>query len=340
MELLFWQEVRSYHVSAHNPGADDGLKGYAWYHFSGTKQTVQTANAAHDYYQKTKASIAEKAPKNPNEILDFLRTVTKQYAAILPGASKYVDETFDAIDHLHDTHGEEFERVLQATYDDVTDVLKEVKDKGLQGMDAATAGKLMNIVTKRVSEMNELGKKVGGDAVGKLEQRFPQVASTLGASWGELKGLAERSGPEAKKLVDDTVKQIQDIMSNSKNTPDALNRARKLAQEKAQQVKETIWSTAEKEVESNPELKKLLNDNKNTFIAAGSSLGSLGEVIEHVKQAAKNGGDKEKIKELGEFIKGKAKESEGRGWEGLQSWVKSMPGGEEVSPLFPLQRGG
>ncbi|KIP08392.1 hypothetical protein PHLGIDRAFT_127017 [Phlebiopsis gigantea 11061_1 CR5-6] len=311
-------------------GAAVLVGGYAWYHFSGTKQTLQTANSAHEYYQKAKSSIAEKAPKNPNEILDFLRTVTKQYAGVVPGASKYVDETFDAIDHLRDTHGEEFERILQETYDDVTHVLEEVKDKGVQGMDAATAGKLTNVVTKRLSELNELGKKVGGDALGKLEQSYPQIANTLGTSWSELKGLAERSGPEAKKMVDDTVTQLQDIMSKSKSMPDALNRAREVAQEKAQQVKETVWSAAEKEVESNPELKKLLNENKGAFIAAGSSLGSLGEVIERVKQVAKNGGDKQKIKELSEFIQDKVKESQGRGWEGLQSWVKSMPGGEEA----------
>ena len=246
----------------------------------------------------------------------------------VPGASKYVDETFEAIDHLHETHGAELDKVMQATYDDVKNILKEAKDKG---MDAATAGKLMNVVSKRVAELNELGKKVGGDAFDKFEKKYPQIAETLGMSWGELKSLAERSGPEAKKFVEDAVKQVQDIMNNSKDTPDALNRAKELAQQKAQQLKEMVWEVAQKEVESNTELKDLLNKNKEAFVAAGSNLGSLSEIIERVRQVSKGGDNMEKIKELKEFVQDKTKGAQTKGWEGLQSWVKSMPGGEEVS---------
>ncbi|EKM54428.1 uncharacterized protein PHACADRAFT_258266 [Phanerochaete carnosa HHB-10118-sp] len=306
------------------------LGGYAWYHFSGTKQTVQTANQVKQYVQDTKDSIVQKAPKNPNEVLGFLRNVAKSYAGVIPGASTYVDQTFDHIDQLRDTHGEEFEKILQATYDDVTNVLKEVKDKGLQGMDAATAGKLMSIISKRVAELNELGKKVGGDVFGKLEQNYPQVASTLGGSYQELKAFAERSGPETKKLVSDTVKQVQDILSNSKNTPETVNRVRELIEQKGQQLKETVWNNVAKEAEKNPELKDLLNQNKAAFVAAGSSFGSLSDVLDRVRQVLKDGADPQKVNELKEFVQSRAKEAQTKGWEGLQSWIKSMPGGEEA----------
>jgi hypothetical protein len=259
----------------------------------------------------------------------------KSYAGVIPGVSSYVDETFDAIDQLHDNHREEFDKVLQETYNDVSDVLKDVKDKGLQGMDAATANKLMSVISKRVSQFNELGKKVGGDAFKKFEQKYPQVTGTLGSSYEELKSFAEQSGPEAKKLVSDTVSQIQDVMSNSKSTPDALNRARQLVEEKSQQLKELVWDKAAKEVESNPELKDLLNKNKGAFIAAGSSLGSFSEVIQHVRDVATGGFDKEKVKDLTEFVQSRAKDAQNRGWEGLQSWVKSIPGGGEVRLCSP-----
>lgn len=284
------------------------------------------------YLQDTKTKIQEKAPKSPNEVLNFLRNIAKSYAGAVPGASQYVDSTFDNIDKLRETHGEEFDKILQATYDDVSGVLKEVKDKGLSGIDAATAGKLMSVLGTRVAELNALGRKVGGDAFAKLQEEYPQVASTLGSSYEEVKAFAERSGPEAKKLVGDAVVQVQDILKNSKNTPDALNRARQVAQEKAQQLKEMVWDKTAKEVESNPELKELLSENKAAFVAAGSSLGSMSEVIDRVKQAAKSGGDQEKMKELKEFIQSKAKDAQAKGWEGLQSWVKMMPGGEEVCP--------
>lgn len=297
---------------------------------------MQTANAAHDYYQKAKNSIVENAPKNPNEVLDFMRHIAKQYAGIVPGAPKIVDNTFDALDHLHETHGAEFDKIMQATYDDIMKILKEVQDKGLQGIDAATAGKLMSIVTKRVAELNGLGKKVGGDAFEKFEKKYPQIARTLGTSWGELTRLAEHSGPETKKLVDDTVKQVQDIMNKSKDTPDAVNHAKEVVQQKAQQVKEMVWSTAEKEVESNPELKDLLKENKQAFIAAGSDLGSLSEVIEHIREVTKGGTDEGKIKELKAFLKSKAEGTQSQGWDGLKSWVKSMPGGEEVRTFLTI----
>ncbi|GJE95506.1 hypothetical protein PsYK624_116910 [Phanerochaete sordida] len=304
--------------------------GYAWYHFSGTKSTMQTANQVNQYIQDTKTSIVEKAPKNPNEVLSFLRGVAKSYAGAVPGAAGYVDQTFDHIDALRETHGQEFEKILQATYDDVAGVLKDVQGKGLQGMDAATAAKLMSIVTKRVGELNALGKKVGVDAFGKLEEAYPQLAGTLGSSYKELKALAERSGPEAKKLAQDTVQQVQDIMTKSKDTPDALNRARALVEDKGQELKEAVWSGAAKEADKYPELKELLSQNKAAFVAAGASFGSLGDVVDRVRQVAKDGADPQKVKELREYVQSRAKEAQEKGWEGLQSWVKSMPGGEEA----------
>ena len=120
--------------------------GYIYYHFSGAKKAVDASRAASQYYQETKAAIASKAPKSPNEVLNFLRNIAKSYAGAVPGASQYVDSTFDNIDKLRETHGEEFDKILQATYDDVSGVLKEVKDKGLSGIDAATAGKLMSVL--------------------------------------------------------------------------------------------------------------------------------------------------------------------------------------------------
>lgn len=304
--------------------------GYAWYHFSGAKQTMQTANSVREYVQDAKESIVQKAPKNPNEVLSFLRGVAKSYAGVVPGAGAYIDQTFDHIDALRDTHGEEFEKILQATYDDVSGVLKEVQGKGLQGMDAATAGKLMNIVSKRVSELNALGKKVGADAFGKLEESYPQLASTLGGSYDELKAFAERSGPEAKKIVGDTVKQIQEIMTKSKDTPDAIKRASELVEEKGTQLKETVWNNVAKEADKYPELKELLNQNKAAFVAAGASFSSLSDVVERIRQVAKEGADPQKLNELKEYMQKRAKQAEEQGWEGLQSWIKSMPGGEEA----------
>lgn len=249
---------------------------------------------------------------------------------MIPGASGYVDSTFDALDELHDSHGEEIDKVLQETYDEISGVLKEVQGKGLQNVDAATTGKLVSILGKRVAQLNGLAKKVGGDAFSKFEGAYPQAAQTIGSSYGQLKALAERGGPEARKLVEKSIKEAQDILTDSKGAPDALNRARKLIQEKDQQLMEMVWDTAMEEANKNPELKKLLEENKDAFTKNGSSLGTLNEVIERVKQAVKDGADKNKVKDLREFLQSRAEEAQSKGWEGLQSWFKSVPGGEEV----------
>lgn len=247
--------------------------------------------------------------------------------------SSQVDAAFDTLDELHDTHGEELNKIIQGAYEDVAGILRDAQKSGAPAggaLDAATASKLMSVIGKRVSELNELGKKAGSDAFGKLEENYPMIAQTIGTSYDELKGLAQRGGPEAKKLVEDSIAQVQDLLKNSKNAPDAWGRARELVQGKAQQLKELVWNRAAEEAKGNPELEKLLNENKETFLKAGTSLQSLREVIERVRQAVKDGADKGKLADLKEFVQSKAKESQSKGWESLQDWVKAVPGGDEV----------
>lgn len=261
-----------------------------------------------------------------------MRSVVKSYAGVVPGASGYVDSTFDTLDELHETHGEELDKILQGAYDEVSAVLKDAQSKGTNGVDVATAGKLMDILVKRTKELTELGAKAGSDVFSKLEEKYPMVAQTLGSSYGELKALAKRGGPEARKLVDETVSQVQELLSNSKSVPDGWNRAKELVQSKAQKVKELVWERATEEAKENPELQKLLQENKDTFVKAGSSLQSLREVLEKVAQAVKDGasGNKEKMGELREFVQSKAQEAQSKGWGSLQEWAKSVPGGNEV----------
>ncbi|TFY50651.1 hypothetical protein EVJ58_g10953 [Rhodofomes roseus] len=149
---------------------------YAWYHFSGAKTAQNAAKQAHGYYEDTKRSIAENAPKNPNEVIEFLRKTAKTYVGVIPGASSYVDSTFDALGELHATHGEEVEKILQQGYDEIRQILQD----GKSGADMQTGLKVMEVLQRSSSQLEEVGKRAGQDAFQKLGERYPELKEKLG----------------------------------------------------------------------------------------------------------------------------------------------------------------
>lgn len=178
--------------------------GYSYYHFSGAKKAVDAGKATKAYFEQTAQSIKEKASKSPNEVINFLRSVSKTYLGVIPGASSYVDTTFDTLDELQETHGDEVNKILTETFNDVQAIVKDSKSTELE-----KAKKLWDVLGKRVIQLQELSKKAGVDAFAKLEEKHPQMAKTLGSGYRNLKELADRSGPEAKKLYDETSQQVR-----------------------------------------------------------------------------------------------------------------------------------
>lgn len=174
-----------------------------YYHFSGAKKAVDASRAASQYYQETKAAIASKAPKSPNEALDYLRDVARSYLVVIPGARPHVDAAFDTIDELRDTHGEDVNRIVSDGYEDVRVI---IKDSG--SMDAGTAMKILDVLRRRSAELEELGKKAGKDAFGSLSEKYPQLSEKLGGGYEEFKNLAQSKGPEAKRVYDETSGQV------------------------------------------------------------------------------------------------------------------------------------
>lgn len=258
--------------------------------------------------------------------------MAKTYAGVVPGLSSYVDSTFNSLDELHETHGEELNKILEEAYEEIKTVLKDVKQN--ETLDTATAGKLVSILGKCAGDLNELGKKVGSDAFKKLEENYPAVAQTIGTSYNELKGLAQRGGPEARKLAEESIAQIQDVLkTGGKNQEEAWKKVKELVQGKTQKLKELAWDKAAEEAKENPEVEKLLKESKDTFLQQGVSVSSLGAVLDRVKTAIQEGGlDQGKLGELRDFVQDKAREAQSKGWGSLQQWVKTMPGGDEVRP--------
>ena len=67
-------------------------KGYAYYHFSGTKKVIDNAKAFKTSVVQAKDKLAEKTPE-PRVIIQYLRSTAKAYAGFIPGSSGYVDAT-------------------------------------------------------------------------------------------------------------------------------------------------------------------------------------------------------------------------------------------------------
>ncbi|KAI0728220.1 hypothetical protein C8Q72DRAFT_885546 [Fomitopsis betulina] len=338
------------HIAAGVAGGGVVILGvYAWYHFSGAKIAVNTARQAHDYYQATKRSISEKAPKNPNEVIQFLRSTAKSYSSFVPGLSKYVDSTFDSLDELHETHGEEVDKILRQGYDEIWEILKDEKS----GADVQTGMKVMEILRRSSGQLEEVGKRVGQDVFHKLGEQYPELKEKLGGGYEELKRAAEKNGPEAKRIFDETTSQITQIFSSGFSL-DKLNEAQQLIQSKASEVSKATsgasqeaWNKALKEaspyLDKLPDIRKLLEDNASAFIAAGLSKGGAAqEVLGRLKDAAQGDGAMNKEKELKDFVQRKVEEVGQRGeggleggWHALHGWIRSMPGGEEALKKVP-----
>ncbi|KAI0690194.1 hypothetical protein C8T65DRAFT_672032 [Cerioporus squamosus] len=277
------------------------LGGYMYYYFSGAKKAVDASRTASQYYQETKAAIASKAPKSPNEALDYLRDVARSYLVIIPGRART-------------SHGDDVNRIVS---------------DGLGNMDAGTAMKILDVLRRRSAELEELGKKAGKDAFGSLSEKYPQVSEKLGGGYEEFRRLAESKGPRRRSFEDVDL--------------------RKFAQSSSQEAWDRALKEATPYLDKVPELKQVLNDNRDKFIAAGAATltggsSSYQEIFAKIKDAAQGdlAKNKDKVNELRKFVEEKAREAEAqgskqleRGWESLQDWIRTMPGGDNALKRMP-----
>lgn len=84
---------------------------------------VDSAKTAKASFISAKDTFVEKTP-SPNEALEYLRGISKTYVAIIPGAGKYVDKTFDELDQLSRSHGTEFNEILSKATTEVREAIK------------------------------------------------------------------------------------------------------------------------------------------------------------------------------------------------------------------------
>jgi gas vesicle protein len=185
-------------------------------------------------------------------------------------------------------------------------------------------------VQTAVKRIGELGL----DAAGDILDNHPELKNKLGISIDQLKSMGDQYGPEAKKKVEETWQQVQDILKGGigLGTADQL---RRLIQDKIQEVQkmgDQVWQKGVEQVKpylnKNPKVKELVEQNKDKLMQ-----GSLTELWEKVRTAAMSGD----TRDLENFVRQtveKGKSTAGGSAAGLQQYLNLIPGASEIMPKF------
>ncbi|QRV94098.1 hypothetical protein RhiJN_22116 [Ceratobasidium sp. AG-Ba] len=333
------------------------LGAYIWYQFSGIKTVVQTSQRISSSITSAKNKAVESLPE-PNEALQYLRRVAKSYAVFVPGASASIDATFDALDELHDQHREEFDKIINGTYNDIKKVVNERKT---MNVDSALA--VLGVLQHRLGEFATFAGNLSSDAISPILEKHPQLRDSLGGSWDELKSLAKKHGPEVKKLYDDTANKIISTVESQGVSASSLASIVQIVREKRDEAKrlaergaKDAWERARRQagpaLDKMPEIRKTLDENASTLMSiGGGGLAAIGgsnvkEIWDRINQLAnsKGGIDQNKVDELRRFIQEKVDQAKQGGGSmvsrftesgGFESMVKMIPGGQKALESTP-----
>ena len=173
---------------------------------------------------------------------------------------------------------------------------------------------------------------LAGDATEEIMNNHPELKNKVGGSLDQLRGMGDQYGPEAKKKIDETWKQVQDTIKGGigLGTADQL---RRLVQDKIQEVRkmgEQAWQKgieqAKPYLDKSPKVKELVEQNKEKLMQ-----GNMGELWEKVQAAAKSGDTSDVEKFVTETVE-KGKSRTGVSGEGFEQYLNMIPGGSEIMP--------
>lgn len=290
---------------------------------------MNTARKAEDVFKSYGRQLKESSPE-PNEALEWLRSTAKSYAAFIPGAKGYVDSAFDDLDAVRNKHGKEVDNIVKEAYG-------ELKDISQEGMSVTTATKAWDILQKHLKRIGDLA----GDAASDIINNHPALKDKVGGNLDQLKQMGDKYGPEAKKQVDETWDQIQDIVKSGVSAS-TIPKIQSLVQEKMQKIQELggkVWDQglekAKPYLDKSPEVKKLVEENKEKL----KKQGNVQELYEKVKDAVQSGNTDSLKQYVQNTVKKVGQGGGGGGGGGLEKYLNMVPGGGEIIPkLTQLQQ--
>ena len=192
---------------------------------------MNTAKKTEDTFKSYANQLKESSPE-PNEALEWLRSTARSYAAFIPGAKGYVDSAFDDLDTVRSKHGKEVDSIIKEAYG-------ELKDISQEGLSVTAATKAWDILQKHLKRIGDLT----GDAASDIINNHPGLKEKVGGDLDQLKQMGDKYGPEAKKQVDETWDQMQDIIKSGVSGS-TIPKIQSLLQEKVQMIQELggkVW---------------------------------------------------------------------------------------------------
>ena len=300
--------------------------GYSFYHFSGIKTFVNTAHDTKKYFENASQKLKDSSPE-PNEALQWLRETSMSYATFIPGGKGFVKAAFDDLDAIHDKHSEKVDSIIKEAYTE----LKDVSEKGISLESAQQAWEILQKHLKKIGDL-------AGDAASDILNNHPEIKKKVGGNLDQLKAMGENYGPEAKKQVDQTWGQIQDIIKSGVSVESA-SKIRSVVQEKMELVKkmgDEAWKKgmeqAKPYLDKSPKVKELIEKNADKL-----KQGNVGELWEKVEESGKSG-NTDPLESYVKSVVDKAKEQGGSMSGGLDQYFNMIPGADQVVPkLSKLQ---
>lgn len=300
------------------------LAGYAWYHVSGTRSIVNYAHQTKTSFDNAFRKSTENAPK-PNEAIQWLKETIQGYTKLIPGAQGYVDSAFDDLEKIHQKHGGEVDTIIKETYDDLKDATKA-------GASVEAAAQAWTVLQKALKRIGGLAK----DAADDILSNHPEIKEKVGGNIEQLKQMGDQYGPEAKKQVDDTWNQVQDIVKTGLSA-DNIGKIQKLIQEKTEQLKkygDQAWQKGIEQVgptlDKYPQVKEFVEKNKDKL-----QQGNTKELWEKLQKVAKSGDTDEAMDFLKEQVQKAEKTAKDSGMpSSFQAIFGMIPGGDEVGDKF------
>lgn len=213
--------------------------GFAWYHFSGTRQMVSTAQAGVKKAQELKDAVKDKAGDSA-QTLKYLRSAS---ATLIPGSAPFLGKVFDQIEEISNEHGDEVKKIFEETYSEFEKLAKE------GSLDPKTAGKAVDILQKRVKQIQDLAGDAGGDAFGKLFSENSELRDKTSEQYKNLKDMvskAKEKKPEVQKLLKDTGSELVDIFKSGDFGSKNIKKAEDLLKKKGEEAKKLVEDVKKK----------------------------------------------------------------------------------------------
>ncbi|POS74087.1 hypothetical protein DHEL01_v207517 [Diaporthe helianthi] len=303
---------------------------YGAYYFSPTGKIARSVNKASKETAKKYNEAAQKLQQNTpdaDQTVNYIKDFCYSYVTWIPGGRHYVDTAFDDLEKVRRNNKEDADRILN-------DVYKHFQEISKAGLSMESLRRVYDALADLAGKLADLST----DALGDIVDNHPQLKDKFGGSIDQLRQMGDQYGPEVKKQVNETWKQVRDIAAGGL-TASNLDKARKLVEEKVKEVKalgDEAWKKgleqAKPYLDKNPQVKELVEKNADAL-----KQGNTKELFERAKTAVESGktGDLEGyVKQAVE--KAKSKGSQLAGSTGLEKYIGQIPNGSEI--LSKLQQ--